>query len=113
MTDQTLSLLLMPLVVIVPPLIGYIVGMRSNVPFRGAITSLIVSGITGALSGAAFALAVDLWAASMPGGNPWIGHSKGVTLIDIALGSAVGGASGTLSGILSGLVVWFRHHRPC
>ena len=108
MTDQQLATFLAPLVLVVPPTVGFLVGIRWNGPLRGVLAAFAACIVTGLVCGVIWAVAVDLWASgSTRGGNPWIGHVQGLDWIEICLGGGFGGAVGTLSGLLCGVVVWF------
>ena len=111
MTDQQLAILLLPLVLAVPPAVGFLLGMRCAGSRAGAMTALLVSIIAGLCCGAVWSAAVDLRAASMPGGNPWLGHVRGVTVTGLLLGGVIGAATSTFSGCLAGYLVWCRLKR--
>lgn len=108
MTDQQLAIVLLPLVVVVPPAIGFLLGTRRSGSRDGAITSVVVSITLGACLGAAWAAVVDLRAAATSGGNPWIGHPPGVTAVDLLLGGGLGATAGLVSGLLAACMVAFR-----
>lgn len=108
MTDQQLAMILLPLVVILPPAIGFLVGIRQKGRTSGAIAAVVTSVVVGLCTGVAWAAAIECRAALMPGGNPWIGHPQGVTVTSMFFGGALGGAASMLSGLLAACVVWLR-----
>lgn len=111
MTDQRLAVVLLPFVVLIPPAIGFLLGIRRKGALSGAIAALAASVVFGFCCGAAWAAAVDLRASSMTGGNPWIGHPRGVTATGLLLAGALGAVANTVSGLLASGLVWFHQKR--
>ena len=111
MTDQQLGVLLFPALVAIPPVIGFLAGIRHETAARGALAAILVSIIAGACAGVAWAVAVDLRAASLGGGNPWIGHPRGVTITGLLFGGAIGAVTGVLGGVIAGGMVWMQRKR--
>ncbi len=65
MTDQQLGVLLFPALMVIPPVTGFLLGIRREGAARRAIAALLVSIVVGVCTGAAWAAAVDLRAAAM------------------------------------------------
>jgi len=108
LTDQQLGFLLFPALVAIPPVIGFLAGIRRQGTVRGAIAAMLVSLVLGVGAGVAWAVAVDLRAASLGGGNPWIGHPRGVTIHGLLLGAGVGVMTGAIGGVIAAGLVWMQ-----
>ena len=102
--DQQFAQILIPFAILISPLVGAYLGIRH----RSLCTSFLIawgsSILIGSFLGAIVAAVVDSVASRSPGGNPWIGHPQGISIVNCLLGATIIGGISTISGFVSGLI---------
>lgn len=102
--DQQVGIILFPIAIVVSPIVGAYLGVRRRSLLRSFLVGWGSTILTGTILGAIVAAIVDSVAALGPGGNPWIGHVEGISIVDCLLGATLIGGVSVFSGLVAGFL---------